>query len=1185
MGADPETAGDGMSEHARLEDLTKGARVRGVVPGGPVTVVAADWHGSDALTLTYTGESGAVDQQLLYRAHEPKLSLDGDDGAPSFTGDGAAFRLAAEAMRIRMAAQFDPMLAVTTSDLQPLPHQIQAVYGELLPRMPLRFLLADDPGAGKTVMAGLYIKELMLRGDLARCLVVAPGALVEQWQDELYDKFGLRFEVLTRALADSAIEGNVFQQHPLLIARMDQLSRSEDLLRDLEGTEWDLVVVDEAHRMSAQYYGSELKTTKRYDLGMLLGRLTRHLLLMTATPHSGKEADFQLFMALLDSDRFEGRYRQSVHEAGYDDLMRRMVKEDLLTFEGKPLFPERLASTVPYELSPQELELYEEVTQYVREEMNRADQLKTEGESGRGNTVGFALTILQRRLASSPEAILKSLQRRHQRLEKRRHEMLSYGDGDTAQPARRLQAILGGQEPEPIDTDDVDELPRAEREQAEEQVVDAASAARTAAELQHEINVLAGLEDLARRVRHSDTDRKWSELRRLLLEESKMYDSHGARRKIIVFTEHRDTLDYLADQIRGLLGRDEAAVTIHGGVRRDDRRATQERFTHDPDCTVLVATDAAGEGLNLQRAHLMVNYDLPWNPNRIEQRFGRIHRIGQAEACHLWNLVAKDTREGDVFQRLLDKVESQSKAFRGKVFDVLGQAFEDHPLRDLIVQAIRYGDQPDVRARLDRIIDAHVGEGLDQLIAERALHRDALTQADLAELRQQMEEARARRLQPHYIHAFFDEAFRRLGGRMSPRESGRYEITHVPAALRERQTGPGAPVLRRYERVCFDRAYIHLPGKTQASLLAPGHPLLDAVVAATIERHDGELQRGAVLVDHNDPGEDPRMLVAVTQRITDGHDPARTVSKRFDFVEFDPDGTARPAGPAPYLDYAPPDEGETSVLGEVTEQEWVARGFEQPALAWAIQQAMPAQLERVQERVSALAGRARRMVRQRLNQEINYWDNRYAELLDEQAVGKTTKIRPDTAERRARDLERRLDRRLAELDRDEALQALPPQVAGGALVVPRGLLDRLLGRAPAGAPGQDAADTREVERRAIAAVLRAERELGREPEEMPPNNAGYDIRSLTEGHHTVFLEVKGRTVGAENFYVTRNEVLFGKNADRYRLALVAVHSEGAHRDELRYLTEPFAGFEFGDFDAVGMTGHWDDTWAKGGSPQ
>ncbi|HUZ26600.1 MAG TPA: helicase-related protein, partial [Streptosporangiaceae bacterium] len=926
----------------RLEDVTPGALVGGIAGDGAVTVVAVRWIGSNALQLTYRTGDGRLDERLLYRDHEPRLTLAEAAAAYDFTGDAATFKLAAEALRIRMAARFDPMLAVHTSDLEPLPHQIEAVYGELLERTPLRFLLADDPGAGKTIMAGLYAKELMLRGDAERCLIVAPASLVDQWQEELADKFGLRFELLTRQLADAAIDGSVFTRFPLLIARMDQLSRSDDLRAQLDRCDWDLVVVDEAHRMSAHYFGPELKTTKRYQLGQLLGRHTRHLLLMTATPHAGKEEDFQLFMALLDGDRFEGRYRDAVHTVDTEGLMRRMVKEELLTFEGKPLFPERRAYTVPYPLSDGEQELYDAVTQYVREEMNRADRLKQEGDTRRGLTVGFALTVLQRRLASSPEAILKSLERRRRRLERRSREMTSAAASPIEQSLRqRLSTLLGKDTGE--DLDEIDDLTSGEVEELESEVADAATAARTAAELDYEITLLGDLADLARRVRHSGTDRKWTELRELLSANALIRDPAGNLRKIIIFTEHRDTLEYLAERIRGHLGHPEAVVTIHGGVRREERRKVMEVFAQDTDCRVLVATDAAGEGLNLQRAHLMVNYDLPWNPNRIEQRFGRIHRIGQTEVCHLWNLVAEGTREGAVFLRLLDKLEEQRVAYKGKVFDVLGDAFEGQPLRQLLLDAIRYGEQPEVRARLDQVIDATVGEGLDRLIAERAAYHDVLARTDVAKWRARMEEARARRLQPHYVRAFFLAAFTLLGGTIAEREAGRYEIRHVPADIRDRdrQIGLGAPVLHKYERVTFDRELVRPAGLPRADLLAPGHPLLDAVTDLVIERYGTLLKHGTTLVNRHDPGEQPRLLVAVTQEITDGHDPARTVSKRFDFAEITPAG-AQPTAEARYLDYEPATDTERAAAAYLLAEPWLRSGVDQLALDWAVEYGMPA---------------------------------------------------------------------------------------------------------------------------------------------------------------------------------------------------------------------------------------------------
>ncbi len=454
------------------------------------------------------------------------------------------------------------MLAVTTSDIRPLPHQLRAVYGELLPRTPLRFLLADDPGAGKTIMAGLYIKELILREDVKRCLVVAPGGLVDQWQDELYLKFGLAFEILTPQFSETVFGASSFEQHPLLIARMDQLARNEALRAELAKSAWDLVVVDEAHRMGAHYFGGKLEKTKRFQLGELLGEIARHLLLMTATPHSGKEEDFQLFLTLLDRDRFEGRYRAKVHAADTSGLMRRMVKEDLLSFEGKPLFPERIAETVPYELTELEQDLYEQVTTYVREGMNRAAKL----DGKRRNTVGFALTVLQRRLASGPEAIYRSLERRADRLERRKQEVLAGGAVSEPSAADAIGEL---------DALDDEELSAEELEQIEDELVDAATAARTVVELNAE-----------------------------LLE---------------------------------------------------------------------------------------------------------------------------------------------------------------------------------TRANMEKVIDASVARGIEELLSERALVTDTLQLADVAQLRALMDEARARRLQPHYIEGAFRAAFTRLGGRIRRRERGRFEITHVPA--------------------------------------------------------------------------------------------------------------------------------------------------------------------------------------------------------------------------------------------------------------------------------------------------------------------------------------------------------------------------------------------------------------------
>ena len=450
-----------------LEDLRPNTTVRGILPDCLATVVQVTWFGSEALELTYKDPAGKVANELLYRHDEPRLEVVQAGRPWSFDGDGAMFRLVSEAHRIRLAHLFDPVLAVHSSIVEPLPHQITAVYEAMLPRQPLRFLLADDPGAGKTIMAGLLIKELVARGDLQRCLIVCPGSLAEQWQDELYRRFHLPFDILTNDKLEAARTGNWFLENNLVIARLDKLSRNEDVQAKLSAPDcrWDLIVCDEAHKMSATHFGGEIKYTKRHKLGQLLSTLTRHFLLMTATPHNGKEDDFQLFMSLLDGDRFEGRFRDGVHAQDVSDLMRRMVKEQLLKFDATPLFPERRAYTVPYKLSDAEAALYKEVTNYVRQEFNRAEALQNNKRSG---TVGFALTILQRRLASSPEAIYQSLRRRRERLESRLRELEVLQRGATFS----VRDLDSGPTLDQDDLDDLDDAPDSEVEATEEQVLD-----------------------------------------------------------------------------------------------------------------------------------------------------------------------------------------------------------------------------------------------------------------------------------------------------------------------------------------------------------------------------------------------------------------------------------------------------------------------------------------------------------------------------------------------------------------------------------------------------------------------------------------------------------------------------------------------------------------------------------------
>jgi superfamily II DNA or RNA helicase len=1144
---------------ARLEDLTTGTLIKGIIPDALTELLSAKWHGSDVLEVVYKDTAGHVGTEILFRDREPSLEILTAGRPWSFDGDGRLFRLVSEAHRIRLAHLFDPLVAVHSSLVEPLPHQITAVYESMLPRQPLRFLLADDPGAGKTIMAGLFIKELLIRGDLQRCLVVSPGNLVEQWQDELWRKFNLPFEIATNDKLEAARTGNWFRENSLCIARLDKLSRNEDVQAKLKDTDWDLIVCDEAHKMSATFFGGEVRYTKRYHLGRLLGGLTRHFLLMTATPHNGKEEDFQLFMALLDADRFEGKFRDGVHTSDVSDLMRRMVKERLLKFDGTPLFPERIAYTINYTLSDGEARLYKEVTEYVQEQFNLADRLNSEGRRG---TVGFALVSLQRRLASSPEAIYQSLRRRRERLEKRLREeqLLRRGAAvplDTAGPTLSSD-----------DIEDLDDAPDVEVEETENQIIDQSTAAQTIAELEKEIAILGSLENLALEVRRSGKDRKWDELSALLQNNQEMFDAHGHRRKLILFTEHRDTLNYLAGKIRALLGQPEAVVVIHGSLGREERTKAQDLFTQDKDVQILVATDAAGEGINLQRAHLMVNYDLPWNPNRIEQRFGRIHRIGQTEVCHLWNLVAAETREGAVYQRLLEKISQERESLGGQVFDVLGKVtFDNRSLRELLMEAIRYGDRPDVRARLFHIVeDALDHEKLRDLIEERALAHDSMDASKVRRIRESMERIEARRLQPHFIESYFLAAFKELGGTIREREPRRYEITHVPAVLRQRdrQTGIGDPVLVRYERVTFEKDLIAVPGKPLAEFISPGHPLLQAVSDVTLERHRDLLKTGAVLVDDRENAPDPRALLCLEHAIqdarTDRAGNRRVISRQMQFVEIDPQGQCRPAGYAPYLDYRPLKQDELPTLKQLLREPWLSQELESKATSYAIAQLLPRHIMDVRDYRTDLIDRTRVAVRERLTKEINYWDHRAQQLRLQESAGQVNaRLNSDMAQRRADDLQARLQNRLHELDLESQLSPLPPVVLGGAIVVPASLLQKLAASHLAETPPPNTCDAemrRRVEMLAMRTVMAAERQLGFEPADVSAENRGYDVESRITGTGKLrFLEVKGRAVGANSVTITRNEIMTALNKpDDFILAIVTVDGDKA---DPRYVRQPF----------------------------
>ena len=1134
------------------EELKSGVRVSGLVAGQTVRIIAVEGSG-EMFNVVYQDDSGRLEARLIALSDIENLKVNAEVRW-TFDGDGKGFRLASEARRIELAHLFDPFAAVQTATIQPLPHQIDAVYGRLLPMQPLRFLLADDPGAGKTIMSGLYIRELVLRGDLDRCLIISPGSLVEQWQDELFEKFGLSFKILSRDMVEAARTGNPFAEQNRLIVRLDQLSRNEELQAKLEATDWDLIIFDEAHKLSAHLYGDVVNETLRYKLAKLACDQARNLLLLTATPHNGNNDDFNLFLALLDPDRFEGKLRNA-KIPDVTDIMRRLVKENLLTFEGKRLFPPREAVTIKYDLSPEEMDLYESVTSYVQDGMNRAKLLEAGPDKRRGLAVGFALAALQRRLASSPHAIMESLRRRRERLAKQLLEAQRQGGmGGTLTTTIRID------DSDDFDSDDYD---AEEFEKLEDEAIEGAVLASTIAELEREVTELRLLEDMARLLRSSGVDRKWSELRSIL--QSDEFHSGAEPRKIIIFTEHKDTLSYLVERITTLLGNDDMVAVIHGGVNRDTRRRVQEAFRNDPTTRILVATDAAGEGVNLQRANLMVNYDIPWNPNRIEQRFGRIHRIGQTQICYLWNLVANETREGRVFERLFEKIEEQRKVYGDQIYDCLGDAQINRALQELLIKAIQDETDPKAQAWVNEVIDAEIGARLQTVLNDRALADNVLDESSIQSIKHQMELALARKLQPGFIESFVKASLDDVGGRMTAREGHRFQISRVPAEVRSRHREilAGGHIQTEYERVTFDKSGVVVEGNAlRADLVCPGHPLLSGLVSTIQDKYADALSSGVTLVDETDFSDRARILVGLEHSVSDGRlvrGQRKVVSRRFQFVEVEQSGEITDPGQEPYLNYRPISEGEAALTSSVL-IDWTKSGIDDVAKNWATANLAGPHHASVNEVVQAKVERIRAAVRERLDSEIRYWDLKAEELKAQELQGKKSRHSSGRARTRADELESRKAHRQRELDMESDLVNHAPLVVTAALIISQGMLDRLNGITGVVIDPEVAKDT---DRRAVAAVLAAERALGRIPEEQDHNNPGFDVLSTDpETQMVYFIEVKGHRPATTEIHVSASQIRKAKmNPERFRLAVVRVPNEDDGEPLVRYFLKPFNGYE------------------------
>ena len=1113
-----------------ISALKPGMHVEGILPTEVIEIIAVNPTG-DAAKVFYQRLDGDLDSVVLFPDDLARVRTVTSKAGRRYDANANAFLLASEALRIRYSYVFDNRLAMHTSLIEPLPHQITAVYEDMLPRQPLRFLLADDPGAGKTIMAGLLLKELMIRGEVERCLIVCPGGLVQQWvEDELGPKFGLEFRMLTNDAVDSTRSGNPFRDIPLMVASMDKLARDERLQGMLHDVLWDLVVVDEAHKMAAHVNGRKVDYTHRYRLGQLLSQTTRNLLLMTATPHNGKEADFQEFMKLLDRDRFEGGTKAGLVRNA-DDMMRRLQKEELLTFEGKPLFPIREARTSAYALTSAEQALYEHVTDYVREGFNRAECIV---RRDRRNAVGFALTSLQRRLASSPMAAWRSLGRRRKRLEELAQEVREHG---TYTPHGHGTS----------ESDNWDEWDDDDRDAAQDNdtvVLDDATASETLDELEVEIGELKVLEAEAAEALHHGDDRKWHELLDLL-ESPQMRGDDGRREKLIVFTEYADTLDYLEGKLASYLGSADRLRTIRGGMNRDQRRQVEADFKQNEEVSVLVATDAAGEGINLQVAYILINYDLPWNPNRIEQRFGRIHRIGQRHTCYMYNLVADGTREGDVWHRLFDKLEQESQTLKGRVFDVLGQVtYDDKSLSELLLDAIREDQTPERQAHLDTVIDSSLdAERLRRIMARDVLATDSLNVEDVRRVRADIERANAMRLQPHYIRSFFARAVEDLGGHLASNRDGTWRIRKVPLALRvSSATGARRPLAERYESLAFDKESVTDPGRTD--LVAVGHPLLDATVEETLAKYRSVLDCGAILADDGNRTLGPRELLAFSLTLVDGA--GQVIGRRLYYVEVEQGRDPVIFGQAPYIDYRPLTNEEARALDTgKTDPLSVPSDAEEQAEALLMGGPVARDMRSISKARSQRVDQVAEAVCQRLNHAIA------AASTDEQHWAERARCGEEGARLTAINKRRELDAlktrrnmRLRELEGQRVVRPKPLKLVAAALVFPA----RMFTKSPEEA--RDAFEARKVsEKRGMDAVMAIERWLGNTPEDVSRLNVGWDVESHIErgdGTEDIrFIESKGVHEDADTVTLSANEVRQAAgNRDTFVLAVTKPAEHG-----------------------------------------
>lgn len=1075
----------------------------------PVTVEGIRLLGGGALLQVRTAE-GRLEEVVLSEEELEQLAatLPPEPRAARCVPAQDLFLLL-ESWRIRLAYAYDPYFAVSLSGIQPLPHQLEAVYGKMLPQPRLRFLLADDPGAGKTIMAGLLFKELKMRGLVERVLILVPAALTIQWQDELLRFFGEYF-LIVNAENDKWQLGNLWQRESQVLTSIDYAKRP-GVRERVWAAGWDLVVVDEAHKCAAYTKRSaqrspEVEKTERYQLVEHFShRPFLSLLFLTATPHQGDEDRFAHFLHLLDPDLFpephkvpdkEREIRKTILGMGADcPWMVRRLKEDLRDFHGRRLFPGRHSRTVTFVLGPDEYALYEATNGYLNRFLV--------GGSGRArHSIALTRTVLQRRLASSTYAIYRSLRRRLERQQQLLEELEKL---PPAEQRRRLLQLAGRLADVERDEDDLGEQER-------DVLVDEVTAAQHLDQLREEIAALRDLVEYAERVYRNAPDSKLNKLQEVL-REAQFSELRDGRGKLLIFTEHRDTLEYLSDHLRRW---GYATCTIHGGMDPHERKHAQEVFR--TEAQVCVATEAAGEGINLQFCHLMVNYDLPWNPARLEQRMGRIHRIGQQRDVYVFNFVAEsalDGRpviEGRILKKLLDKLEQMRRALGSdRVYDVVGQilALNEVNLAEMLREAALHpGRLQDYVDQIERITPEKLRE-----YEEKTGIALARAYVDFPTSQEKLMREEERRLMPEYVARQFLAAAERVGLRVEPRADRLWRVPHVPQDLRSEDLEAvrrfGKPE-QEYRKITFYKEHLQQDQHLDAVLVSPGHPLYAAVDEKLRRMLDG-LLRGVACCQDPDARSPYLLHFFEVQLVGDYPSPSSilhseliAIRQEGDRLEEVPPDCLHDLSPYPgELHSLPPFEPRRAedFLRATTQRARRERLLEERTRQWTI---IRTSLERSFE--------ARLLAAQRRAMDLRA---RYEEGQRE------VELALREAEREVENLERLRDAKLAGLDNLPVVRAGPVRHLGTLYVLP----------APASAemvawPSPE--EARETELAAMAHVMEYERRRGWEPQDVSGQKIGFDVRSLsppdplTGSREVRRIEVKGRRRG-QPVHLTENE--------------------------------------------------------------